>query len=691
MRLDRDRLRLSASDVANFVACGHLTRLDLLHARGEIQPPRAFDVGFQDLVARGEAHEAAVLRRFRAAGWHVAEISEGPEPDAAQATLAAIRDGADVVYQGVLLADQSPDGPALLGRPDFLVRAGLLPAPDGEPRLARDHYEVVDAKLARSAKARAVAQIGFYSDLLAGAQGIRPRWMHLALGDGEFTSLKVDDYAAYERQARRLLTAFIADDDGENPPSVPYPEPVEHCVICRWSELCAGRRRRDDDLSLIAGITAGQRRALKSAGVTTRRGFAGLAELPDLSRVSRASLASAQSQARLQVASEDAGHIEYELLEPERDAAGALVPNRGLLALPEPVTGDLFFDIEGARYYSEDGKEFGLQYLFGIIDTADIDASGTPRYTQIWAFDRRDEKRAFEELVDFITDRRKRTPGLHVYHYNHYEPTAVDHLTELHETRQEAVGRLMGRFATREDEVDDLFRRGVFVDLYRVVRQGIRAGVESYSIKTTRADVRLRPAGGPAGRHCQPDRVRGRAGRRGGGGGAGPAAGGRRVQRGRLPGDARLARLAGGAAGRAVRTAGLRSLPRPAAVEEVRVTEDPELARIRDELLADVPDDPSARSAEQNAKALLADLLDWHRREDKPGWWRYFYLRTLGPAELIGESDALGGLTGGDIVEELKRSVVRRFFFPPQEHRFAARRHRARQCYGQGLDGRGDR
>ena len=670
MRLDRDRLRLSASDVANFVACGHLTRLDLLHARGEIQPPRAFDVGFRDLVARGEAHEAAVLRRFRAAGWHVTEISEGPEPDAAQATLAAIRGGADVVYQGVLLADQSPDGPALLGRPDFLVRAGLFPTPDGEPRLARDHYEVVDAKLARSAKARAVAQIGFYSDLLAGAQGIRPRWMHLALGDGEFTSLKVDDYAAYERQARRLLTAFIADDDGQNSPSVPYPEPVEHCVICRWSELCAGRRRRDDDLSLIAGITAGQRRALKSAGVTTRRGFAGLARLPDLSRVSRASLASAQSQARLQVASEDAGHIEYELLEPERDAAGTLVPNRGLLALPEPVVGDLFFDIEGARYYSEDGKEFGLQYLFGIIDTADTDAWGTPRYTQIWAFDRRDEKRAFEEVVDFITGRRKRTPGLHVYHYNHYEPTAVDHLTELHETRQEAVGRLMGRFATREDEVDDLFRRGVFVDLYRVVRQGIRAGVESYSIKrlepmcgyARQVDLRDATAGLIAFEAALDDGVAREERDR------------RRVVAGYNEDDCRatLALRDWLEERRVELSARLgQELPRLAAVEEVRVTEDPELARIRDELLADVPDDPSARSAEQNAKALLADLLDWHRREDKPGWWRYFYLRTLGPAELIGESDALGGLTGGDIVEELKRSVVRRFFFPPQEHRFA--------------------
>jgi len=119
-------------------------------------------------VARGEAHERVVLDGFQARGCSVAEIAAQPDGDAARATLAAIGSGVDVVYQGVLLAGQG-DGPALFGRPDFLVRAGLLQAPDGEPLPNGAHYEVVDAKLARSAKARAVAQVGFYSDLLAGA------------------------------------------------------------------------------------------------------------------------------------------------------------------------------------------------------------------------------------------------------------------------------------------------------------------------------------------------------------------------------------------------------------------------------------------------------------------------------------------------------------------------------------------
>jgi uncharacterized protein len=475
----------------------------------------------------------------------------------------------------------------------------------------------------------------------------------------------VNDVAAYERQTRRRLVEVIKT----GPPPGLYPEPAEHCAICRWSEDCTNRRRQDDDLSLVAGMPTGQRRALKDVGTSTRRGFAALPELPQLDRVSHDSLARSQLQARLQVASDD-GVTKYELLDPERASDGALVPNRGLLALPEPATGDLFFDIEGARYYSEDGREFGLQYLFGVVDTAESDEVGLPRYTQIWAFDRPGEKRAFEELIDFITEGRARRPGLHVYHYNHYEPTSVDHLTELHGTRQEAVGRLMGRFATREDEVDDLFRLGVFVDLYRVVRQGVRAGVESYSIKRLeplcgydrRVDLREATANLIGLEAALED---------------GTAAGDderQRVVAGYNEDDCRATlALRDWLEERRAELAGRLGddLPRPAIPEKPETTEDPEVARIRSALLAGIPVEIDKRTDTERAGVLLADLLDWHRREDKPAWWRYFYVRNLSPAELIGEPDALGGLTGGDVVGQVKRSVLRRFWFPPQEHKFS--------------------
>src|SRR5882757_6797401 len=666
MKVTDGRVRVAASDVANFLACRRLTQLDLARARGELRPPREFDIGFQDLVRRGEVHERAVLERFRADGLGVADVSGAD--DGAGATAEAIRGGAGVVYQGTLA--RGGPGAALFGRPDFLVRADLLPAPDGEPRPDGIHYEVVDAKLARSAKARAVLQTVFYSQLLADVQPIAPRWMHLALGNGEFASFKVNDFAAYERQTRRLLEAAIGGDPaaiGGGPAAEVYPEPVEHCAICRWRDMCRERRRTDDDLSLVAGMTTGQRRALKGDGISTRRGFAGRPDLPRLDRVSPGALGRAQRQARLQAASEDDGITRYELLDPERDGDGALVANRGLLALPEPADGDLFFDIEGARYYSEDGREFGLQYLFGVVDTAETDEAGLPRYTQIWAFDRPGEKRAFEELVVFITERRARHPGLHVYHYNHYEPTSVDHLTELHGTRQEAVGALMGRFATREDEVDDLFRLGVFTDLYRVVRQGVRAGVESYSIK------RLEPL-------CGYDRrvdleaatvslIALEAALEGG-----SAAGDgerQRVVAGYNEDDCRATlALRDWLEERRIELAERlgEQLPRPVFAEKPGAAEDPETARIRSALLAGV----SAETPEGQARVLLADLIDWHRREDKPAWWRYFYLRSLSPAELTGEPDALGGLSGGEVVGQVKRSVVRRFRFPAQEHKFSA-------------------
>ena len=205
MKITEGRVRVAASDVANFLACRRLTQLDLPRARGSCGRPASSTSGSRTWSGAGRCTSGPCWSGSARTGW-TWRTSAGPRM-AAGATAEAIRGGAGVVYQGTLAGDGA--GAALFGRPDFLVRADLLPAPDGEPRPDGVHYEVVDAKLARSAKARAVLQTAFYSHLLADVQGIAPRWMHLALGNGEFASFKVNDFAAYERQTRRLLEAAI--------------------------------------------------------------------------------------------------------------------------------------------------------------------------------------------------------------------------------------------------------------------------------------------------------------------------------------------------------------------------------------------------------------------------------------------------------------------------------------------------
>src|ERR1700722_8365583 len=234
MRLIDGQLRVSASDLSNFLACRHLTRLDTLLAKDLLQPVKAYDVGFQELVRRGEQHERNVLDQFRLAGLDVVEIPCSSDTAAIKVTRDALRSGVAVIFQGVLQAEATGTAASpLLGRPDFLIRSDVLPQSEGDHQEVADHCEVVDANVAGTGKARAVLQVAFYSALLDNTQGAAPNRMHLALGDGEFSSFRVADYASYERRGRPLLQEFLHRHPEITPPADPYPEPVEHCAICR--------------------------------------------------------------------------------------------------------------------------------------------------------------------------------------------------------------------------------------------------------------------------------------------------------------------------------------------------------------------------------------------------------------------------------------------------------------------------
>src|SRR5205085_6322849 len=82
---------------------------------------------------------------------------------------------------------------------------------------------------------------------------------------------------------------------------------------------------------------------------------------------------------------------------------------------------------------------------------------------------RAEEKRAFQQVMDFIGQRLTDCPDAHVYHYASYEESALKRLAMIH--------------GTREVEVDELLRGRKLVDLYKVVREGVRVSEPAYSLK----------------------------------------------------------------------------------------------------------------------------------------------------------------------------------------------------------------
>ena len=476
--------------------------------------------------------------------------------------------------------------------------------------------------------------------------------MHVALGGSAHATetFRVADFMAYYRMAKREFEATIAAPATQYPPPNTYPEPVEHCDVCRWDPVCSARRRSDDDLALVAGITGRQRRALKDSDLKTRRGLAALptpltTPFDRLDGVSPDSLLRVREQARIQVEGEDRHEPVHELIPPARTRDGGFVPNLGLLGLPEPRPGDLFFDIEGDPFANDDG----LDYLFGVLEPGLPDpnapdaAPGKPGRTfhAFWARDAdgrvtpEAEKRAFEQTVDLFMDRLAKDPTIHIYHYAAYEQTAL--------------GRLMGRHATREDDVDRLKRGGVLVDLFRAVRQGVRASVESYSIKKLEPfygferEIDLRDAGSSIVAFETWLETGGEAGT--------DEETLHRIERYNRDDVVSNVRCRDWLETLRVELAGQlgEDVPRPPVRDglpsEGVAEASAETQALVDRLTANVPADPLERTDDEHARWLLAQLLGWHRREDKSAWWRFFHLiGELTDEERLAERDALAGL-----------------------------------------------
>ena len=628
---------VSATDLVGYLACDHLATLELERIAGLRKKPERHDPELELLQERGDRHEREHLERLRAMGRSIVEIPEvlrsardpGELRAAAEATRTAMTSGPDVIFQATFF-----DG-RWRGHADFLIRA------ERPSRLGLWSYDVADTKLARHVKASALIQMCVYADLLEQVQGVPPETLTVVTGDRVDHDHRYADFAAFHRLVKGRFEERVFGA-AAGPPT--YPDPVDHCRVCSWWLTCVERRESDDHLSLVAGMSRTATERFVESGIGTLEALGDAPTTGVVPEMAPATFARLQGQAAIQLDGRRSGKLEYDLLLPDPER-----PLHGLGALPTPSPLDVFFDIEADPWIGD----AGLEYLLGWSETVD----GTDRYHAIWAHDRTQEKAAFEAFIDEIVDRLGRDPGMHVYHYAAYEKTALR--------------RLVGRYATREDELDRILRAGVLVDLYQVVRQGLRASVGSYSLKQVE-HFYLGERQGPITR-----------------------AGFSVVEYERWLGDGderHLRDLADYNRDDCVSTRALRDwletlrleaqiefgqrLGRPAIgaglPNEAQIEQAEDTRRRIAALTGGLAPDPDERTDDESARWLLAGLLDWHRRDARQGWWDYFRLRDLPLDDLIEEVEPLGGLVYQGVVGDHKNSNIHRFTFPPQDHKVTA-------------------
>jgi predicted RecB family nuclease len=446
VKLISKQLRLSATDLSNHLACRHLSSLNLALARGQIKEPQWAAADLVVIQQLGLRHEAEYLKHLREVKkLNVVELpAEGYPEELLEQTRSLMAQGADAIAQGALGSQD------WYGRPDVLLK---VPKPSEQWRWS---YEAADTKLARETKGTTILQLALYTELLEKLQGSEPELMWVIPPGNDFAgeAHRFAEFAAYYRLVKQKFLQSIANRaSGQT-----YPEPVEHCNICRWFRECDKQRRDDDHLSLVAGIRRHHREQLVE---WKRPTVVKLAQMPiplkePPKRGSRNGYARVREQARVQVE----GRATKENL--VHEPVLPFVAGTGLSLLPEPTQNDIFLDFEGDRFVGESG----LQYLTGI---AFRNVNGELVYEKRWALNRREEREAFEWLMEEIVKRREANPKMHVYHFGAYEKTALSDLSSL--------------YATHEENVDRLLRSEALVDLHLVFRQGLRASVEEYSLK----------------------------------------------------------------------------------------------------------------------------------------------------------------------------------------------------------------
>jgi uncharacterized protein len=572
---------------------------------------------------KGDEHEKRFLEKLKSEGKKVAEIPGNDQK--AALTCKAMAEAIPVIYQAYLTADN------FAGYADFLVRQ------DGPSKLGKHHYEVWDTKLAKSAKPYFILQLCAYAEMLEKQQGVRPKGVEVVLGNGRQHRFETNRFFYYYRKFKAAFLEYQRLFDGTK-----MPHPGLGSSYGRWGALAAEILEKADHLCRVARCTRLQIRKLEAAGIDSMAKLAA-STAPSVSGLDAQMFARLKRQAKLQVDSAGCDTPLFAITPPTADD-----PRRGLALLPPASQADVFFDMEG--YPLIDG---GLEYLFGAV----YQKARKPAFIDWWAHDDLEEKKAFEGFIDWVHARWKSDRSMHIYHYADYEVAAMR--------------RLMGKYATREVEVDELLRNEVFIDLYKIVRQGLLIGTPSYSLKEVehlympKRDGAIATAGGSIVAY-QKWMDSGEPGD---------------WQSSPILADIRSynevdcdsTRLLAEWLRKQQKKSGIAYLPdeRETSVPQATGAAAPKVNRskeLAERLLAELEQGAVTDPERRRVQELLAWLLEFHWREAKPVFWRMFDRHEMTEDQLVDDFDCLGGLQRTARPRQpIRRSFLYQYRFDPDQ------------------------
>ncbi len=596
MKKRNGQLIFAPSDLIDFMESKFITWMERynLEFPGKVQPDEV-DESLEILQKKGIEHESEFLEQLKKEDKSVAEI---PRNDTSiRDTRSAIFEGKEIIYQAHL--ERAKDSIQFTGYADFLFRV------EGDSQLGDYHYEPWDTKLALKPKPYFIIQV-------------LPKQFHIVLGNGDIKSFHTNNYYSYYQQLKSL---FLLQQANFDPECMPEFEDIEN--YGRWSRYAEDILKKQDHLILVANIRSGQIKKLQKAGITTLTQLA-QATLSHIPSMSSKTFLTLKQQASIQLKSRNKSKPKHKILDSNEKEL-----RRGLTLLPPSSINDVWFDMEGYPF-----AKGGLEYLFGV---AYLDSKSNLKYRDWWAHNTQQEKKALQKFVNWVYARWLKDPNMHIYHYGSYEASALK--------------RLMGQYGVCEDRVDDLLRADVFVDLYKIVREGLLVGEPAYSLKNIerlymgkRAATVSNATGSIVayerwleckdGSDWKSSEIL-------------------KKIRAYNEEDCRSTRLLCDWLRNAQRAHNINYISALNGEKEDLVSYSKKLdpnnikfkaAELAQELLDSCEKNNELPPDKKELMQLLANLLQFHRREEKPMWWAYFDRLKMTEAELIEDIDCLGGL-----------------------------------------------